>query len=108
MRSDDETDPVDVVAFASLNIPSIMSTPTSIRVLLFAQASEVFGRSELVLDLVAPVTVGAVLDHLRRESPEAARLLDACAFAVNESYATVDRTVEQGDTVALIPPVSGG
>ncbi len=36
------------------------------------------------------------------------RLPPTPVVAVNEEYATEDRILEEGDLVALIPPVAGG
>ncbi len=46
---------------------------------------------------------------LRKRGGEAAgRIWSSMAVAVNQEYASVDSVVQDGDEVALLPPVSGG
>jgi molybdopterin converting factor subunit 1 len=66
------------------------------------------GASELVHEISRPTTVGALWDELRRERPRLAELQGAIAFAVNQEYVDSNRTLQDNDEVAFIPPVSGG
>ncbi|WP_017726802.1 molybdopterin converting factor subunit 1 [Halalkalibacterium ligniniphilum] len=77
-----------------------------IRVLLFAELSEKTGKQELVIDR-KEMTVTDLKEVLILQHDELAPL-DRVMVAVNEEYAEEDATVKEGDTVALIPPVSGG
>ena len=72
-----------------------------VRVRLFAGLRERAGWSERQLDDVA--RVGDVWRRLEL-GQEPAGLL----YAVNKEYAGADHELEDGDEVALIPPVSGG
>lgn len=72
-----------------------------VTVRLFAGLRERAGHSRLELDDVARVAdVWPALD-LGDEPP-------GLLYAVNREYAEHDRTLADGDEVALIPPVSGG
>lgn len=76
-----------------------------IKILLFAQLQEDIGQSTLLLD--ANVwTVKQVKEHLQRQYPQV--MLQVVMTAVNEEYAFDDDVVKEGDTIAFLPPVSGG
>ncbi|MDO3412360.1 molybdopterin converting factor subunit 1 [Saccharibacillus sp. CPCC 101409] len=51
-------------------------------------------------------TVGELLEWIGGKYPHLP--LDAVRVAVNEEYALPEDVLRQGDTAALIPPVSGG
>lgn len=75
-----------------------------IKVLLFAHLKEQAGRSEMEIN-GENMTVG----ELRQALAEKGILQqDAVMVAVNEEFARDEEMVHSGDTVALIPPVSGG
>jgi molybdopterin synthase sulfur carrier subunit len=73
--------------------------------LLFAQLQEEVGQSQLDLEL-GPTTVAA----LKKELMQKYKLLqlDQAMIAINEKYARNDDLINPGDTVAVIPPISGG
>jgi MoaE-MoaD fusion protein len=73
-----------------------------ITVRLFAVLRERAGRDTLELDLADGATV--------RDAIAAADVPDGLSvvMAVNRSYADADATLQAGDELALIPPVSGG
>jgi len=79
-----------------------------VRVLLFGVLKDVFQRSEDSLELGSEATVADLLEHYRGLSPERAGIFHSVALAVNQEYANASRRLEEGDEVALLPPVSGG
>jgi len=79
-----------------------------IHVLLFASLREAAGVAEMQLALEPGVPAGAILAELERQMPERRELIRRCALSVNEEYAAPDLSLHEGDTVAVIPPVSGG
>ena len=72
----------------------------TVRVRLFAGLRERAGWSQREIDASTVADVWRALDL----GDEPAGLL----YAVNKEYATPDRALEDGDEIALIPPVSGG
>lgn len=76
-----------------------------IKVLLFAQLQEEVGQSKLDLEF-GPATV----TKLKKELVDKYNglQLDQAMIAINEKYAKNDDIVNPGDTVAVIPPISGG
>lgn len=80
-----------------------------IRVRLFASLAEAVGRRELMLcGLTEPATAGAVGEALFERFPQAAGMRESVMYAVNAEYVQADFPVTSRDSVALIPPVSGG
>lgn len=78
-----------------------------LKILFFGITTDLVGVSNL--DLVLP-DASTVLDFkslLKKKYPQLENL-DSYAIAVNESYAMSDLILNEKDTVALIPPVSGG
>jgi molybdopterin converting factor subunit 1 len=81
----------------------------NVTVLFFASVRELAGASEVRLAL--PDDVRTVFDlsaHLERTTGALAGRLGAVRFAINEAFVSADAHIEDGDVVAVIPPVSGG
>jgi molybdopterin converting factor subunit 1 len=77
-------------------------------VLLFAGLAEAVGMRRLTVELERGATVSDALDALSRRHPPVAQARHALAVAINERYGAADAALREGDTIALIPPVSGG
>ena len=76
------------------------------KVRLFAQAREAAGIGH---DVVAGATVADVLQAARqRYGPAFGAVLDQSRVWVNGDPATMDQAVDDGDEIAVLPPVSGG
>jgi MoaE-MoaD fusion protein len=78
-----------------------------VTVRLFAAAAEAAGHRQLEGNW-AGLTPSQVVAQLQEQYPALARLVPAMAIAVNREYADGDRVLQDGDEIALIPPVSGG
>lgn len=78
-----------------------------ITLLAFAQARDVFGLDEKVLTLPddEKSTPASVLDSLR---PDWRTQLPTARAAVDLEYVEWDHPLADGQTLAVIPPVSGG
>jgi molybdopterin synthase catalytic subunit len=79
-----------------------------ITVYLFAAHREAVGTSALTVSVPAGVTAGEVWDLLVTRHPLLRRLAPPTAIAVNDSVHSATRPLVEGDTVALLAPVSGG
>src|SRR5579859_3997221 len=79
-----------------------------VRVLLFGVLKDIFQRSEEPLELSSGATVSDLLEHYRQLAPEKGKFFHSLALAVNQQYAAPTHILEDGDEVALLPPVSGG
>jgi len=78
-----------------------------IRVRLFASYAEAAGTDELSVTLPAGATAADCLAAVR-SAPWASRVPPGPALAVNRRYAKGDVVLQDGDEVAVIPPVAGG
>ncbi|MFC0470539.1 molybdopterin converting factor subunit 1 [Halalkalibacter kiskunsagensis] len=76
-----------------------------INILLFAELQEEAGVDQIKVDK-AGVTVFELKEWLLQQYNLTS--LSNTMIAINESYATEEDRVKDGDTIAFIPPVSGG
>lgn len=79
-----------------------------VRVRLFAIQRELAGTREVRLELGPGATVVGAWDALVDRHPVLAPGRSSVRFARNGVYASPDELLEDGDEVAMIPPVSGG
>ncbi|HWP91008.1 MAG TPA: MoaD/ThiS family protein [Thermodesulfobacteriota bacterium] len=49
-----------------------------------------------------------MLTDLKNQCPRAAKIIDCSFIALNEGYVSGHAVLKNGDTLAIIPPVSGG
>jgi molybdopterin synthase sulfur carrier subunit len=81
----------------------------TVRVLYFAGLRDALGLSEESLELPGDVrTIADFCAHLAQRHRAYAVARQHVRVAKNESFADADEPVGDGDTLALIPPVSGG
>jgi sulfur-carrier protein len=78
-----------------------------VQILLFASLAQQAGTQKVSLELDTPVTIEQVRDHLQNQLGKLTGIENALV-AVNEEYADLTVEVKKGDTIAFIPPVSGG
>jgi MoaE-MoaD fusion protein len=79
-----------------------------IRVRLFAIQRELAGTREVGLDVPQDATVDDAWEALVAQYPALGPGRDFVRFARNGAYADGTTTLQEGDEVAMIPPVSGG
>lgn len=78
-------------------------------VLYFAALRELLGINEETLAIPpGALTVQKLGELLGERHPNLLPYLPSVRFAVNESFVNGTALIGAGDTVALIPPVSGG
>ncbi len=79
-----------------------------IKVLFFSSIKDKLKKSSEEIELENPLTVEDFLMFLKKKYPEIADSLDSVMVAVNEEYVDKGYKLKENDTVAIIPPVSGG
>lgn len=82
-----------------------------IRVLYFAWVREGVGADEEQVEVPPGLTVASLLDRLETRSPghaEALKVRARLRYAVNQAIVEPDHAVNDGDEVAVFPPVTGG
>lgn len=82
--------------------------PIKINLLLFGACREAADLSESICEISAPADVGSAWLEIRRRYPTLEQFNRSVLFAVNEEHAQPSLTLEDGDTLAIFPPVSGG
>lgn len=75
-------------------------------ILLFAGLKEKAGSSRVFLQAGESISVKELKENIYEQFPE----FEGEVFQVarNEAFVREDATLEKSDTIALIPPVSGG
>jgi molybdopterin converting factor subunit 1 len=79
-----------------------------VNVLLFAALAERANRRASTVRLEEPATVSTLLEEIGRQHPELTDLLPHCFVSVNQEYAHAGTKIQDGDEIAILPPVSGG
>ncbi|MEO8736908.1 MAG: molybdopterin converting factor subunit 1 [Edaphobacter sp.] len=79
-----------------------------VNVLYFGTLKDLFALEHEALDVPEGATVEVLLSLLRARTSKQSEIWRALAVAVNRNYADVATVLQDGDEVALLPPVSGG
>ena len=80
----------------------------TVRLLFFAVLRDIAGVDIRELQIPEGTTAKDVWQSLRHEFAKLADYAQPPMIAVNESYATPDTVLSEGDELAFIPPVAGG
>lgn len=79
-----------------------------VTVLLFAKLRELLGQERLEIELTPETAASEVLPLLFKEKHQAQQIGHCLLFAINQNYVQPNTLLQDGDELALIPPVSGG
>ncbi len=85
-----------------------MTTTITVKVRTFAALRDALGFGEQKLELPVGTDVAGLLARLAADHPDANVPSRRFSVAINRIYAKRDSALQDGDEVALIPPVSGG
>ena len=80
----------------------------TIKLLYFAALRDVFGKGEESLEIPRQSTLAELAERLVLRTPGLKAHLPSLAWGVNFEFATLQAVLNEGDEVALLPPVSGG
>lgn len=84
-----------------------VTSPIRVRALLFARYAELLGREAFDLELAAGATVGDAV-HQLRQLPGGAVLPSRPLVARALAQVALEAPVEEGDELAILPPMCGG
>ena len=79
-----------------------------VTVRLFATYRDLLGEEEILLDLDDGAMVGDALALLKEQFPELVNQGYSPLTAVNLEHVSKRHVLEEGDELAIFPPVSGG
>lgn len=78
----------------------------AIKVRLFAALADWSGMREMEIAYRAPLSCAELWDEIRTRYPKLAPVRPL--FAINDEYVAPETPLNDGQTVLLFPPVSGG
>ena len=79
-----------------------------VRVLFFGRLKEIVGSPEDAVELPPGTRIEELFDRYRATFPELVRFRPSLVASRNQEFAPWNESLEPGDEVAFLPPVSGG
>ncbi|KAK7116607.1 uncharacterized protein [Littorina saxatilis] len=82
-----------------------------VKLLFFAKSREIVGKKEADFEFASCTTSVSILEKLIEEYPELSVIAENVVLSLNEEYLELDNqelTLQAGDELAIIPPISGG
>jgi molybdopterin converting factor subunit 1 len=86
----------------------LRSNKMQVRLLFFATLKDIVGARQLQIDLPAGSTIADLLTRLESSYPRLKDYRPVLLTAINEDYVDKNARINEGDEVAIFPPVSGG
>ncbi len=78
-----------------------------LQILLFGITRDIVGQQKIELDYTGPSDIESFKEMLQHKYPEMNQL-SHFKIAINQEFAQEGQSINEGDEIALIPPVSGG
>ena len=79
-----------------------------VTVQLFASIKDEVGHSSIDIELTEPATVADLRNSIAKAYPSTGPIVSRSAFALDNQFVGDDKTINENNEVACIPPVSGG
>ena len=95
--------------FAGYNpvVPPVSQT-IRVDVLFFGQLKEFLGRAQESVELQAGSSIQDLFQHLAGRNPDLQKFRNSLIASRNQEFAAWRTSLEAGDEIAFLPPVSGG
>ena len=77
-------------------------------VMLFASVAEAIGCRNKVVMMPNGATASDLVDALAQDNEQFLALKEWCAIAIDKQLCSAETSLEDGCTIAFLPPVSGG
>ena len=88
--------------------PSNVNAAIRVKVLFFGGLKEVAGGAEEFVELKPGSRIEDLFTHLTSRCPELARFRSSLVASRNQEFAAWNTSLDSGDEIAFLPPVSGG
>jgi len=88
--------------------PSNVKTSIRVKALFFGGLKEVAGRAEESVALAPGSCIEDLFAQFVSRCPELARYRASLVASRNQEFASWNTTLDSGDEIAFLPPVSGG
>lgn len=79
-----------------------------VKILFFASARELTGETNIYLDLEEGTLSDTLPGKLQQLYPDLDIERDRMSIAINQVYIREPTVLKEGDTIAILPPISGG
>ena len=79
-----------------------------VKLLFFASLKDIAGRRELEMELDDASTLQQVTEKLASLYPEIGLMQNSVRIAINQEFADENSSLNNGDEIAFLPPMSGG
>jgi molybdopterin synthase sulfur carrier subunit len=79
-----------------------------VRAELYSRLREIVDASVVELSLPEDATVNALFEQLKKRYSELQDFDKSVLFAIGVEFVDRDRVLNDGDTIAMMPPVQGG
>ncbi len=86
----------------------MMSSKIRLNVKFFSSVRDVIGQKSVEIEVDKNMTAEQLLEHLKKKYSGLDDLKKQVIVAVNKNTVPKNKRLEDGDEVALLPPVSGG
>jgi molybdopterin converting factor small subunit len=77
-------------------------------IMFFGEAAQAMDCREKEIAVPIGTTAGGVIDLLSTDCAQLKTIVSVCAIAIDGQLAKRDSDLQEGCTIALLPPVSGG
>jgi MoaE-MoaD fusion protein len=83
-------------------------TQVRVKVLFFGMLRDIVGRAEEQIEVENGARLESIFERYSREFPRLKELASSIVLASNHQFCDRSATVNEGDEIAFLPPVSGG